>query len=61
MELKFGYKPYSKQIRECKNNGNLICVNIHKMDELICIKYQKICSSIVCKTERLLFNELQYN
>ena len=61
MELEFGYKPFSKQLRECNKNGNCICVNIQKTDELICVKYQKICSSIVCKTERILFNELQYN
>ena len=61
------YKPFSKQFRECKENGNQIAITIpEKMylsfkdaehiqthTCLVCLKYKTICGSIVCKKERM--------
>lgn len=48
------YKPFSKQIRECSKDDNLIEVIMPSGDiQLICVKHKKVCSSIVCKQERI--------
>jgi tRNA threonylcarbamoyladenosine modification (KEOPS) complex Cgi121 subunit len=55
--MKKNYKAFSTQIRECNKNDNLIKVKVGESIELICIKYRKVCSSIVCKKERITDEE----
>lgn len=51
------YKPFSSQLKECSDNGNLISVELlenYQFDNhvLVCCKYKKQCSSNVCLQER---------
>lgn len=55
--MKTNYKAFSTQFRECNKNGNLIKVKVGKSIELICVKHKKVCSSIVCKKERITNEE----
>jgi len=54
------YKSFREQFLECKENGNLISVDISKYGPgvfpkkiLVCIKYKCICHSGVCREERI--------
>lgn len=54
------YKPYREQFLECKENGNLIKIDIctygpgmFPKEILVCVKYKSVCYSGVCKGERM--------
>ena len=52
-------KAFRKQFRECRENGTIITVPIpdnekYELDSIIvCTKYKKVCSSDICKEERM--------
>jgi len=50
-------KAFSEQLRECHNNGTAMIVSV---PDIVCIKYKRICSSIVCKDERVSISD-KYN
>ena len=54
------YKSFREQLLECKENGNLISIDIAKYGPgmfpkkiLVCIKHESICYSGVCLGERV--------
>jgi hypothetical protein len=52
------YKSYREQFMKCRENGNLIDVDISAYGvfpkkALVCIKYKCVCHSGVCREERM--------
>ena len=56
------YKAFSKQFKECDDNGNLMKIDTtiyggFPSAVLVCIKYKSICHSGVCRHERVKKDE----
>jgi hypothetical protein len=56
------YKAFSKQFKECQDNGNLMKIDTTMYGSfpsavLVCIKYKSICHSGVCRDERIKKDE----
>ena len=45
-------KPFEKQKRECKLNGNSFYLKVGKVTEVICRKYGDYCKAKLCLNER---------